>query len=201
MFNRKEISIFGKEEHKYYIWFRQIRDKVFSPLADIFNGFGVKASHLSLLGKICMIPFVLLFQINPWLSVFFLVFYLFLDSIDGVLARAQGKDGTAGAFVDFTSDYFVYFVVFFTFLYYGLIGGFWGALHLLNYLVMQFLIVYANFHMIEVLPVLRSKLLIYLFFLIWLISGVNYFDPLIVLLTVYMLVTNFFLYHKIRWAL
>jgi len=81
------------------------------------------------------------------------------------------------------------------------LSPFWAAVLLLNYAVMQSLVIFGQMMDVKLFPILRPKLVIYLFFLIWLISGQNFFDPLLVLLSVYLFVSNYFIISKIRCSL
>lgn len=184
-----------------YLWFRSYRDSLFEPLALALLGWGLKPNHISLVGVLFAFPFVIFFKFNPWLSGICLLLSIILDSIDGLMARLSRTKNRGGAFIDFASDYFIYFVVFFTMLWYGLLNNFWASLHVLNYVILQFLVIYTNYLKIEIFPVIRSKFIIFFFFYLWLFSGLNYFDGLLFMLTIYMMITNFFIFIKIKWSL
>jgi phosphatidylglycerophosphate synthase len=201
MTEKNKLSIFSEKENSFYLKCRNGREKVLMPIAAAIANTGISASYITFAGLLLMVPFVYFFRFNPWFSLIFLLLSLLLDSIDGTVARLQKADSERGAFNDFIADYTVYMIVFLTMLFYGLLNPFWATFHTFNYLTMQMLVIYANYKEIEVFPVIRSKFLVYLFFVIWLITANNYFDGLLVFMTIYMIITNFFLYLKIKWVL
>jgi phosphatidylglycerophosphate synthase len=201
MKNQNKFSIFSESEDSYYYNIRHFREQLLKPIAVFFAQLGFNANFFSAAGILMMLPFIFFFQYNPWISFLFLLLAIFCDNVDGSVARLKNEASEKGAFIDAVADYVVYFFVFFTLFYYSFFNAFWGALHLLNYVVMQFFVSLAAIKKVQVFPVLRSKLLIYLFLLIWLAWGINYFDPLLIFLTVYMLITNLFLFIKIKWSL
>ncbi len=150
------------------------------------------------LGFLMVVPFIYFFSFNPWLALIFLLLNLFLDSLDGALARLNGMPSLRGEMLDTSIDYLSFFTVFLTFMYHGLVSPFWGAVYLLNYVIMVCFIVFLNALKLKLFVTIKSRLLVYLFFLIWLVTGNNYFDPLLVLAIVYMMVTNIFLFHRLR---
>ncbi len=199
---RSGFNIFSKEERRfYYDRVREFRDSFFSSFVGGLVDVGVKPNYLTLAGALMVIPFVYFFSFNPWLSFLFLLFALFFDGVDGVLARKMHIESEFGAILDVVVDYFVYFSVFFTLVFYGVVDGFWGGIHSVNYLFMQSLIVFANYKRIDVFPVIRSKFLVYFLFALFIFTGRNYFDFVIVFLSVYMFFTNLFILFRFKWEL
>jgi len=199
----KEVvfSIFSEEEDESFSRWRNVRDKFFKLLIDRLSKYGIQPSHLSFTGLMMVVPLIFFFKFNPWLAFVFLLLNVFFDGIDGPLARSKHISTGRGALTDLACDHLSFLVVFMTFFYYQLMGGFWGALYLVNYFVMLAMVIYCRSMKIRFFPVIRSKYMIYIVFLIWLLTGVNYFDAVIVFFTVYMVLTNFFLFERIRWAL
>jgi phosphatidylglycerophosphate synthase len=189
-----------KEEKGFGRW-RTARDRLFKPLSVFLAEKGVLPEHASLLGILSVAPFIYFFKFNPWLSFVFLLLNIFFDGLDGPLARIGGRQSKSGAFTDFVCDHFSFLVIFMTMFYFQMMNGFWAALYLVNYLVMLTMVIYCRAMKIRFFPVVRSKYVIYLFFLIWLTTSANLFDPVIVFFTVYMVITNIFLFQRIRWAL
>lgn len=189
------------EEDHSYLRLRQWRDKVLRPFCAWLQKYPVKPEHLTYIGLFMMVPFVYFFHFNPWISLVFLVLNQVLDGIDGVFARFTGKATAKGEFLDHGLDYLAFFIVFFTLQYYQFFDSFWAGLYLANYIIMVSLEVIAKQSNIKTFPTIKTKYGAYLLLFIWLISGANFFNPCIVLATVYMMVTNMFLFHHIRWGL
>lgn len=202
MNSQVDFNFFAEEEDQFFSKVRQWRDKAFKPVIDFLKQHRVSADALSYLGLFMTVPFVFFLGFNPGLAFFFLILSLLCDVLDGPLARANGKVTLNGAILDhFICDYFAFFIVFLSFLYYGMINPFWSAVYLLNYVIMLLFIIVFKALKLKFFTVIKSKYGFYLVFLIWLVSGYNLFDPFLVLFSIYMLVTNFFLYSRLRWFL
>ncbi|MBU0667894.1 CDP-alcohol phosphatidyltransferase family protein [Patescibacteria group bacterium] len=201
MMNYKKAGHFSEDEQKYYLWYRNAKDGILLPISRFLAARHVTPNTLSYMGLLMMPFFVYCFAYNPWIAFFFLIINLLFDALDGSVARVMKKESAKGEFTDKAVDYASFAVVYFTFLYFGLFSPFWAAVLLLNYAIMQSLIIFGQMMEVKLFPILRPKMIIYLFFLVWLISGQNLFDPLLVVLSVYLLVSNYFLIAKIRCSL
>ena len=149
-----------------------------------------------------VIPFVYFFRFNPWIAFLFLILNLVFDALDGPLARLASKTTKWWAFLDhIICDQFSFFTIFFTFLYFGLLNNFWATVYLLNYILMLGFILYCNNFGVKIFTIVRSKYLIYLAFLIWLLSGNNYFDVFLIFFSVYMMIINLILIYRIKCSL
>jgi len=201
MIDYKKAGHFSADEQKMYLWFRNAKDRFLMPLSCFLAKRRIKPDMLSLSGLLMMPFFVYFFSYNPWIAFFFLILNLLFDGLDGSVARVLQTPSAKGEFTDKAVDYFCFAIVYLSFVYFGLLSPFWSAVLLLNYAVMQSLVIFGQMMDVKLFPILRPKLVIYLFFLIWLISGQNFFDPLLVLLSVYLFVSNYFIISKIRCSL
>lgn len=195
------FNIFSEEENAGYLRLQKFKDRVFQPLCDILKQWRVAPDTLSWLGLIMVAPFIYFFPFNPWISFIFVALNGVLDGLDGALARALGRQSARGAFLDHCLDYLGFFIIFLTLLFYNIVNPFWAAVYLLNYMVMLFFVVFCRNNGIKFFPVVRSKYFFYLVFLVLLLSGSNLFDPFLLLFSVYMMVTNIFLFQRIRCSL
>ena len=171
------------------------------PLVQMLAKMGLKPDFISLVGLLMVVPFIYFFSFHPWIAFFFLVLNLFFDSLDGSLARFLKVESAKGELTDKAADYLSFSLVFLTFLYFGLLSPLWAAAHLLNYAVMQSFVTFAQMRKVKIFPIVRPKFVIYFFFLLWIITGQNYFDPVLVVLTVYLMISNLFLFIRIRCSL
>ncbi|MFC1749356.1 CDP-alcohol phosphatidyltransferase family protein [Pseudomonadota bacterium] len=193
------FSIFGETDEENFKKFRKAKDRFYKPFVDFCNKRRIKPDTISYLGLFMVIPFISLFYVNPWFGLIILLVIHFLDGLDGAVARSRGGALTKGAITDITCDYVSFFAIFLTFLFFGLMSHFWAALYAISYVAMIFLVIIARSLKVKIFSViLRSKMIIYLAFLIWLITGRNYFDPVLVFFSVYMVITNYFLIKKIK---
>ena len=171
------------------------------PLAQILMDSGVSPNALSYAGMAVMIPFVYFFAFNPWISFIFMLIHLFLDMFDGAVARNLKRNCVWGSMLDYTVDSLCFVVIFFTGLFYNLFSPFWGALFIFSYTLMHGFIMYMSMKKLHMFFIMKMRLWFYLFLLIWVATGQNFFDPFLVVATVYVIVTNCFLYNRIRCSL
>ncbi len=195
--DKAKVYLSGSEA-RAYLRIRHYRDSFFSPACAFLAKHNVSAEALSYFGIFCAMGFAVAFAFNLWLALFFLILNLLLDGLDGALARFYSKPSARGAFTDITVDYVSFFIIFLTLLYFKFLDPFWGSLYLINYIVLIFLSIILNYLEVKVFPVLKSKSFIYFLFLLFVLSGLNWFDPVLVFFSVYMLVANSFLFYKLR---
>lgn len=195
------LSIFSEEEDVGNKALRRLRDRIFAPVCRFFLQKGITPSMLSYGGLLMVVPFIYFFGFNPWFSFIFLLLNLFLDAVDGPLARLRGHLSVKGAMTDILCDHLSFFIIFLTFLYFGVISPFWAAVYLLNYVLLLTFVVYCRATRVKFFPVIRSKYYFYFTFFVLLLTGHNYFDPFLVLFSVYMVITNIFLFDRIRCSL
>jgi phosphatidylglycerophosphate synthase len=196
-----DLNIFSKEEEGFYFKTREWRDKVLMPVTTFLAHKKITPDLLTYAGLFMMVLFVYCFTFNPWLSFICLLFHFLFDVLDGALSRYLQKENPRGFLLDIASDNLGFFAAFLTFLYFGLMDPFWSAVYLLNYTILVFLTIILRSLHIHFFPVFRSKYVIYGFFFIWLVSGQNYFNPVIVFFALYMTVSNLFLFHKLRCSI
>jgi phosphatidylglycerophosphate synthase len=90
-------------------FFRKKRDKLFSPIIKGFDRLGISANTLSLSKLFFACLYLLLIKNNFLLAIFFIFLGgVFIDLLDGPLARYTNKASDRGKFVDSFSDQLVY---------------------------------------------------------------------------------------------
>jgi phosphatidylglycerophosphate synthase len=195
------FSIFSEEEDRLNSAVRSFRDRVYAPVCHFMAGYHIKPYHLSYIGFAMVIPFIYFFPVNPWFSFLAILLNMFFDSLDGPYSRYLRVDSIKGAMIDVSCDYLSFLIIFMTFLYYGLMNGFWAVFYIVNYFIMLGGIIFCRNEKISFFPVMRSKYYIYGTFMILLMGGYNLFDPIILFFGVYMLITNILLFNRIRCSL
>lgn len=192
---------FSEKELAFYKRFRVWRDALLGPVARRLARAGVKPDTLSYLGVLMVLPFIYFFGFHPWFALIFLVLNLLFDGLDGAVARELAQVSVKGQMLDMFCDYVSFFVFMLTFEYFGLVDGFWTTVFLLSFVVAQALISFGILKGVKIFPVVRPKFVMYLVFVVWLATGQNFFDPLLVFWSVYLVITDLFLFSRIRWAL
>ncbi len=197
----RKFAVHAEEEKAIYNIVRDVKEFLFSPIADWLADNAVKPEHLSYLGLLMVAPFVFFFHFNPWISFFFLLIHVLLDGLDGSVARIQKQDGESGAFIDMVCDYSFFYISFVTFVYYGFVNGFYGLIFTIVYMALQGFVSLGIIKRIKLFYILRPKLLVYMFFLIYLITGLNYMNEFVVLMIIYLTISLFFIFNKIKCSL
>lgn len=192
------ISFFTKKEEQYLRKSQMARDKLFVKICSFLTKHKISANYLTLLSFLQIVPFIIIFPYSKVISFFFLILSLFFDYLDGPLARYQKTDGPRGQFTDLSSDNFFFFFTILTFIYFKVVDGFWGSFYLFNYIFLALFALIINYKKAELFYVIKSKYFFYLFFLLYVVFQQNYFDPFLVFFSIYMLITNLFLFNKLR---
>lgn len=198
---KNKFSVHCEEESKVYFFFRSIKEVLVRPILPVLVNVGITPDLLSYIGVISVFPFVYFFSFNPWISLFFLVIHIFLDLLDGSLARYLNISSERGAFIDMVCDYLVFFITISTFCYYDFIDCFIGLVFSIVYLTEQGFISLAVLKGIKLFPVFRAKLFIYFFFVLYLITGFNFMNEVLLISVFYTFIADFFIFRKIICSL
>jgi len=195
------FSIFSQAEEPTYVWFQRARDRFFGPVCAIFTKIGIKADHMTYFNLFLAIFFSYFFIGFPYLSLIILALSVLFDSLDGCLARFQKSSSQGGALLDIVADHCFLFVVIFTLIATKSVDGFWGGVYAFNYLLMVILVLAMRSLKLHVFPIVRSKYYLYLLWILFLFTGLNYLDVFFVFFTVYMFFTNLLLFNSLRCSL
>ena len=195
------FSNFSKKENQVYEQFRSWRDRLFHPFCTLLKKTPFTPDQISYAGLSMGVLFVLFLPQNLWLALLALILHVFFDGLDGAYARFLNMKNSKGELLDRACDYAIFFVIFAAFMYYHVLNPWWGFVYFVNYTIMVFLTATLNHLRIEFPYILKTKYFVYLFFLIWVVSGFNFFDPLIVFFAVYSIIANLFLFHRLRCSL
>lgn len=87
---------------------RALMTRIFSPLAGLLLRLGVSPDAVTVIGTIGVCFGALWFfpRDQLFLGVMVIVVFVFSDTLDGIMARKQGRSGPWGAFLDSTLDRF-----------------------------------------------------------------------------------------------
>lgn len=203
MSNNVRFQLFDTKKYYFYKFWKKLQDPIIRPAVAYLAQINVKPDQLSYLNFLMVIPFILVFGYlaNPWLAFIFILLGIFFDLLDGSLARHLKIDTERGAFLDAGCDYASFFIVVLTFLYYGVFNSFWGSFYLLNYSILLFLVIIAGLKQVQLFTIIRSKFLFFFVYFVWILTGLSFFDHFMVLFGVYMAVTNYFIFDRIKCSL
>jgi len=189
-------------------FFRKKRDSLLKPLLKILNRLGISANNLSISKIFFTIIYLLFIKSNFSLAMSFLLFGgVFLDFLDGPLARYTNKDSDRGKFIDVLSDQIVYIL------------AIWGLIiiNIGNYIILSYnIIIISLFYLLIIInkneniesdwiikPVARAtyyKLIFEILTILYLLSQIDIivFNKLIFIIN--SIITIHFIYHLIKFS-
>lgn len=113
---------------------------------------------------------------HPLIAVCFLIFHLFLDALDGPLARISGNDNDSWAFTDILCDHTWLFVVVVALVWSHLVHPVVALIYMYVYtLLVVFLTVRNTIHM-PINATVRPTYPIYLLYFLFAVWHINYLD-------------------------
>lgn len=130
---QQKITCYSEKEQEMMDKSQNIKGKLFSPLLSVLIKLGVKPNHLTFLSLLSGIGFFLLFPYSRIGALFLLAFHVFLDGLDGPLARQTGRASNQGSFTDTTADQIVVALSTLSLIYYGYLKIIPGGLYIFLY--------------------------------------------------------------------
>lgn len=180
---------------------KQVRDRFFHPAIIFFTKVGIKANHFTFLSLAMMVPFVFFLNRAPIFSLVSLLVSFLFDSMDGSLARYQKVSSEQGVLLDIAVDHLVFFIVLLALIYVKTLDGFFGAAYSLNYLLMVVLVMLLRARKLPLFTVIRNKYYFYVVWALFVLTGWNFLDAFLLFFSIYMFLTNIFLFHKLRCSI
>ncbi len=103
---KEYLNYFGEKEKASLGRFAAARDKILSPLIKVLVRFNLSAKIITLVSFLLLLIFfpILYQQKIYWAALIVLLVHIFLDSIDGNLARATNSASNSGALCDMLND-------------------------------------------------------------------------------------------------
>ena len=184
-------------EEKAYLAIRKFRDGVVSPLVALFAKIGIKPIQISFLVLLINITAAIFVGFKPFVSAILLFVSQFFDLIDGALARKLGVDDERGSLIDFSFDYIGFFAFCLGLIYFGFTNAFWTSFYVVNYVVLEVLIIALRIYKTEIFYVFKSRLVLYLAFVLVVFFNFPFLDIMLVFLGAYMCFVNAVLYSKL----
>jgi phosphatidylglycerophosphate synthase len=94
--------------HKLNLQSQRLRARIFRPFLELLTRLRVTGNVITNLRLVGAFVFLGWFYVNPHSAVIFLIILLFLDTLDGALARYQDKASDRGKFIDVIVDRLIY---------------------------------------------------------------------------------------------
>jgi len=121
--HQNKINAFSANEATFQNSFGVWRQKIFQPLLVLIDKTCITPDMLSVLGILVMLLLPLGFLYSPAYLILAYLLHLFLDGIDGALARYKGISSQRGAYLDVVVDHASLVATVLTLQWFGLGGG------------------------------------------------------------------------------
>lgn len=166
--HQHKIHAFAANEAVFQSAFGKWRQQVCHPLLVLLDRANISPDTLSICGILVMILLPFGFLYSPFCLLSAYLLHLFLDGIDGALARHKGIASQRGAYLDVIVDHASLVATVLTLQWFGL-GGFWLLLYSICYLILvvHFVLMNARGNS-PTFPVVRTK---YPLFLLTVVIG------------------------------
>jgi phosphatidylglycerophosphate synthase len=137
------VDCYSAADRGLMIRSQRMREAVLDPLLELLTRARIRANHLTALSFVFGLAFLPLFLcVGPAVALAVLAVHVFLDGLDGPLARRQGRAASRGSFADSFSDQIVVIATTLALLLAGRAGVLPGVLYLVTYtLVVAFALV------------------------------------------------------------
>lgn len=175
--HRDYLNYFGKDRW-IHLWFAEKRTRLTSVVLPPFVRIGLVPDTISYMGIALLSGVVLYFVRQPLVAVLFLLGHVICDGLDGAFARNTGKASQSGAFTDLVCDQLGMVVVAMMAILHHMVAPLLGAVYISLYLIVVVFGVLINVMGIGSRITITSKYFLYIVYLIWALSGRNYFPAL-----------------------
>ena len=193
-------GVYAEKEQKYVKKFQDIKAIFFKPLLYILTILKINANQISVLSFLISIGSLgySLYSFDP---IYFLIgvwIHIFMDSIDGPLARYQKKDSKLGSFIDVMCDHVGILASGFYMLSFTQVNQLAVLLFITLYTIDIYNLFIANVCKKPISIVFRPRLFVYITIVLDFILQSNYTNNLITFLNVILLIQTMLSFGKIR---
>ncbi len=102
------VNCYSDDEGSFMQWSQELRGRVLKPALRWFSEAGLRANHITLASLLVGLAFCPLFMVGEFEFAFaMLALHVFLDGLDGPLARFRGRASNRGSFTDTMADQIV----------------------------------------------------------------------------------------------
>lgn len=193
-------NFYSEAEKEAVLIIREQRAERLKPMLNFLTYFEFTPSTLNVISLTSILFSYATISWAPMIAVFSFCFYLLSASLTGALARYQEKESEAGAVTKIAVQYMALFGAILVTLWFKWADPFWAACYLGLYTIMLWLLVTLNQVGRPMRFIFRSKLVVIMSIFLFALTGFNSIDPFLVILSIYMAITNVHMLYRLRKA-
>ena len=164
---KPKVTCYSEGESGFMRQSQSIRGRCLNPILIVLARLGVTANHLTLLSLIAGLAFCPVFLWGSKLAALgLLLAHVFLDGLDGPLARMTGKASNRGSFADTMADQVVVAFTTVTMIHAKLAGVWPGGLYVFFYTMVVIFAMVRNAMAIPYSWLVRPRFFIYAWFVV-----------------------------------
>lgn len=145
---------------------QRVRGRAFGPLLRVLDALGITPNHLTLASLLAGLAFCPLYFWSKPLAFVSLALHVFLDGLDGPLARHAGVASRRGSFTDTMSDQAVITATTLTLMYAGTVHVVPGTLYIVAYAVVVLFAMARNYLEAPYSWLIRPRFYVYAWLLV-----------------------------------
>lgn len=195
----KKVHYFSEREYEGQLAFQKFRDRIFKKIGKFLVWCGITPNMISAMSALMLIGVAFFAVSEPVYAVVFLFGHVFLDALDGLVARLTDRQSNAGAFVDVCNDHFGILFFVGVLVYYKLVDPMIGYVYANLYTVLIIFIMTRTNMNIPMQYVIRSKYYAFAAYILFVFTQIDVMDEALLLFTALMIppfVLSFFKIQK-----
>lgn len=193
-------NYYSEAEKEAVLEFQKQRAIILKPLLNFLTYFNVTPHRLNIVGLVSIITSVAGVEAYLKWSIVLFIMYLLTAGLAGPLARYQGGETEAGAVTKIMMYIFGLSAAVLVGIALAWVYPVWGASYLVLYIMMLWLTISLNKIGHPIRLVVRSKSLVFLTIFIYLWTGVNLINPVVIAFTGYMAIMTGLMMVRLRRA-
>jgi len=190
--SKKYSDAWSPTERSLKYKMEKMKEYVLGPLASLLVKLGITASMISYLSGIFGILSAIYIFFDIKIAFFLLIFSLLLDGLDGTIARKENSIDTKGIFIDCFNDQITITATSMAFAGIGILSPPLAVLYSTTYPVLIIFSILRNRLKIPNKYVFRPRLIIFLFFGLYVFTSINLLNEVVLIcstiITVYIVV-------------
>ncbi len=170
------MDSYSSVERRFIAPVRALSFRIHLPLVRLLANMGVSANAVSLMGPILGVLFIYSVRHNLRGSFIVWLLSMWVDGLDGALARHTGQASDYGALVDQFADHTREALVVVGLTSSGALSPFWGSLYPFVYTGLNVTLFLGNYYGAPVRVAVKSWIVLYPAIVLYLLGGGNYLD-------------------------
>ena len=161
-----KADCYAERERAMMVFTQRVRGRLFGPLLGALDSLGATPNHLTLASLLAGLAFCPLYFWSKPLAFVLLAIHVFLDGLDGPLARHTGVASRRGSFTDTMSDQTVITATTLTLMYARVVHFVPGTLYVFTYTVVVLFAMARNFLETPYSWLIRPRFYVYAWLLV-----------------------------------